>query len=129
MVQFQYSRFQQDYRPPAPLIPVTAGNPLKSDEPINWVAQIDSGADRTVVPDRLLTLLGAPAFDTTVVEGFGGVKFRKHTYVVRIGLSSLRSHVLEVTEGTGEDYILLGRDVLNKYRVVLNGPELCVDIE
>jgi hypothetical protein len=129
MVRFNYTQFAEEYRPPAPLIPVHVSNPLTSSEPIQWVAQLDPGADRTVFPEQLLELLSAQVFDATVVEGFGGGRYRVPTYVVKIQIPTFRTHVVEVTEGRGEEFVLLGRDVLNKYRLTLNGPQLQLDIE
>jgi len=36
---------------------------------------------------------------------------------------------IEVLANRDEPYVLLGRDVLNRHRIVLDGPQLLLDID
>ncbi len=41
---------------------------------------------------------------------------------------SLPPQTIEVVASPGESWVLLGRDVLNSYRALLDGPQLAVEI-
>ena len=49
-------------------------------------------------------------------------------YAVLLGLHDLPTRPFKVAAHTEESWILLGRDVLNAYRVLLDGPQLALEI-
>jgi len=50
------------------------------------------------------------------------------TYPLRLAIHDLSYITIEVVASSGESWVLLGRDVLNTYRLVLDGPRLGLEI-
>ena len=63
-----------------------------------------------------------------LVEGFGGERHHLDTYVVFLQIHDMHPFGVEVVAHDDESFILLGRDVLNKFRVVLDGPDQILEI-
>ena len=91
-------------------------------------AQIDTAADRTVIPGELVARLGLVPADELLVAGFGGQVFLVATYFVELSLRGRPARLIEVLAHEGEPYILLGRDILNHHRLLLDGPALALEI-
>ncbi len=76
MIRYNYS---DQINPPAPFIFVT----MRCDETgreIRLPGQIDTVADRTVLPESLVSELGLVPLDELPVAGFGGQVFLLPTY-------------------------------------------------
>jgi len=56
--------------------------------------------------------------------GFGGILTNTSTFLVRILISGVeeKSLIVEVLSSPGEPHILLGRDVLNGFKALFDGP-------
>jgi hypothetical protein len=108
--------------PPAPFVYVTLSNPLDGREQKDCPAQVDHGADRTVLPESLVIALGLPRTGTLVVGGLGGTVHHLSLHAVNLQIHNLVPLSVVVACNAGEPWILLGRDVLNSYRVLLDGP-------
>lgn len=115
--------------PPAPFAYVTLLRPDDVGTGIDLPAQLDFAADRTVIPTRAVQDLQLVQRREVPVAGLGGGAALLPTYLVRIAIHQLPAHVVEVLASPGESYVLLGRDVLNLHRVVLDGPNLLFDVE
>jgi hypothetical protein len=72
--------------------------------------------------------LGLIPLDEMPVAGFGGQVFLVATYAIEVALSSLPPRPAEVIAHADEPYVLLGRDVLNYHRLVLDGPSLVLEL-
>ena len=114
--------------PPAPFINVVLQNPVDGTELRNLPAQLDTAADRTILPGTLVKALGLPQVGTVRLGGFGGATFTLPVYAVNLGLHDLPVRLLKVAAHSEESWILLGRDVLNSFRVLLDGPQLALEI-
>ena len=77
--------------------------------------------------NKLLKSLGALA-GTIVIGGVGGIANSMAAHPVEIAIHNLPARVVEVVASPGESWVLLGRDVLNAYKVILDGPQLFVEI-
>lgn len=91
-------------------------------------AQIDTAADRTVIPGGLVARLDLVPLDELPVAGFGGQVLLVRTYLVELAIRGLSTRVVEVFAHEGEPFVLLGRDVLNGHRLVLDGPASTLEI-
>ena len=126
MIRYTYlSQFQ----PPAPFVYVTLRNPVSGAEQRDVPAQVDSGADCTVLTDALLGSLGLPQMGRLPIKGLGGMTHHLPTYSVAVGIHNLQVVVVEAVVSPGEPWVLLSRDVLNAYRLLLDGPQLGLEIE
>jgi hypothetical protein len=125
MVRYLYNR---ESRPPAPFIHVHLRGPGGQRELRDQPSQLDTAADRTAIPLRLAEELGLVPLDRIAVVGFGGSEEMVTTYALEVTIRSLSPVRVEVMAHEKELWIPLGRDVLNHFRVLLDGPQLTLEI-
>jgi hypothetical protein len=58
---------------------------------------------------------------TLAIGGLGGIIYSLPTYVVFIAIQGQQPQATKVVASADEPWILLGRDVLNAHRLVLDG--------
>lgn len=108
--------------PPAPYVLVTVarldGTIVLADLP----AKVDSGAAQTIVPTPIVERLALEAAAQRDFEGLGGVRVTLSMFRLYLTIRGCSTLELNVAGSDGEPYILLGRDVLNQFRIVLDGP-------
>lgn len=125
MIRYRYNR---QVNPPAPMVNVTLcgvdGSPLSMDV----AAQLDTGADRTVVPWEPVQRLGASLRRTIMLSGYAGEIVEVATALLDIRLHDLPAVRVEVAVDHRIAEVLLGRDFLNRFRIVLDGPELMLEM-
>ncbi len=125
MIRYSYNR---QCWPPAPFVYVSLRCPETGRLVEKLPAQVDPGADRTVIPERLVGLLDLVPLDKLWVEGLGGQGSWLSTYRMELILHDLSPQLVEVFAHAEESHILLGRDVLNQHRLLLDGPGLALEI-
>ena len=62
-----------------------------------------------------------------LIGGVGGVQQAMPSYPLALAIHELPLRTIEVVASPGE-WVLLGRDVLNSYRALLDGPQMGVEI-
>lgn len=72
--------------------------------------------------------LGLVPLDELPIGAFGGQVLLLPTYRVQIGMHQFPPVMLEVIAHSEEPLILLGRDFLNHFRLLLDGPLLFLEI-
>jgi hypothetical protein len=127
MSRIRYGYFRQ-LQPPAPFVNVVLQHPSSGAEIRDVPAQVDCGADRTVLPEKLCQALGLPRVGTLVIAGLGGTIQYLDSFAVLLGVHDLPVQRVEIVTSSGEGWILLGRDILNAHRIVLDGPRLSLEI-
>jgi hypothetical protein len=115
-------------QPPCPFILVALRNRLTGVEVRDVPAQVDTGADQTILTDTLVEALGLSRTGCELIRWLGGPPVECPTYTVCLHIHTFPPHTIEVLAGTGMAWPLLGRDVLNHYRIVLDGPALHLEI-
>lgn len=125
MIRYNYL---SQLQPPAPFVYVTLRNPVTGAEQRDVPAQLDPAADRTVLPDTLAQTLVLPQIGTIPIGGVGGIVQTMPCYPVEVAVHNLPAQAVEVVASTGEAWVLLGRDILNAHRLLLDGPRLVVEI-
>lgn len=102
----------------------TSGN----DASENLTALIDTGADATIVPVRHLRALGAKRAFAASLRSQWGEKRQVFLYLVDVQIAELTlPGVYVVGDALGEE-IVLGRNVLNRLRLFLDGPALAAEL-
>jgi len=127
MYSFPYS---QDNKPPAPVIPVGLAV-LEEGRSIGpYTALVDTGADCTFVPTHLLKELGTVLIDLKNVRPHGEKAYEAEIHLVDLILfGNVRLPGIDVvSDNRGEGQIIIGRNVLNKLRIHLNGPDQEIQI-
>jgi len=126
MIRYGYNR---QIAPPAPLVHVTVRSPERGTAVSDLPALSDTAADITVIPARVAEERNLVPLDETSIGGFDGRVSLVSTFLVRLELRESAPRVIPVVASRDDPYVLLGRDVLNDFRVVLDGPRLRLEIE
>ena len=126
MIRYQYVT---DFSPPAPFVNIVLRSPKTDHISGATPAELDSAADRTVIPGRIVDELRLTSVRQIMVEGLGGDVRSLDAFVVLIQIHDLPPIAVEVVAHVGESFVLLGRDVLNRLRVVLDGPNQVLEID
>lgn len=122
------SPYSTDYLPAAPMIEVNLSLPYETFRGGTLLAFVDAGADATIVPTRYLVQLDAPIDNHKYARSQWGERRMVDIYVLDIGIGDSRILSVEVIgDGRGEE-IVLGRDVLNKLVLTLNGPKQFLEL-
>jgi predicted aspartyl protease len=114
------------FNPPAPVLFIQLSSPARPS-PIAVTALLDSGADITVVPRTVAQNLSLQPVYVTYSRGFGGTVQENTVFSALVSLEKEEPVIIGVLTWD-EDYALLGRDVLNGWRVLLDGPGLILTV-
>jgi predicted aspartyl protease len=113
--------------PPAPFVPIAVSHPDNPNAPDTIsAAKLDSGADITALPASLVKSLALPERNLVEVAGYDNQSVTIATYFAVIEVAHIRVNAEVIA--VSEDYALLGRDVLNLLRLLLDGPALTLEI-
>jgi predicted aspartyl protease len=107
---------------PAPYVTADLALPGDPDCVVQLPALVDTGADRTIVPEFVPGRLGATPAGQKPMEGFAGPTVSLPLYWLQVRIHGLPATDVLVAACQTEPFILLGRDVLNRFRIVLDGP-------
>ena len=113
--------------PSAPFVNVTLRCPA-TGAAITAPAQIDTGADRTVLPARLVGELGLKEDGRLSFQGFAGMIVELPVFLAEVRVHDLAPVAVRVVLGESEPHVLLGRDILNAHRILLDGPNLKLEL-
>ena len=113
--------------PPAPFLPVQLASLIAHAEAITVQAKLDTGADLTAIPIAVIERLQLMPAGEIEVEGYDSHRATIRAYDVNLQIDQLNVPGLLVI-GFAEEYVLLGRDVLIRMRVLLDGPVLTTEI-
>jgi hypothetical protein len=125
MIRFRYSEIHD---PPAPFVNVTVTCPTRLVR-TTCPAQLDTGADCTVLPRSIVEELELLEDGYWTIQGFVEEQSDIPLFTVDLGIQALPPVRCRVVLGANEKYVLLGRDVINAYRMILDGPKQVLDIE
>jgi hypothetical protein len=106
-------RYVQDLNPPAPFVNVSLRCPATGRSAENLPAQVDTAADRTVLPGPIVAALALVEDGRMPFQGFAGEIIELPIYLVGIRVHDLPEMLVRAALGSREPHILLGRDVLN----------------
>ena len=118
MSEFPY---ESSYEPALPVCEVTL-SVATSGHQRTLLAVIDAGADTTLVPLDHLTQLGARRVFEANLRSQWGERRVVYLYLVDIRIDKITlPGIFVVGEELGQE-VVLGRDVLNRVRILLDGP-------
>jgi len=120
-------RYVTQIHPPGPFVSVSVGNPVNGAEQRDFPAQLDSAADRTVLPAAVVQTLVLPQIGAILMGGITGAQLMP-SYPVQLAIHNLPPQTVEVVASASESWVLVGRDILNSHRCVLDGPQLFLEI-
>lgn len=125
MIRYRYA---PELTPPAPVVNVTIVCPATGTRLEGQPAQIDTGADRSVLPGRTVAALGLVEDGRLQFQGFAGGIVELPVFLVDIHVHGFPAVSVRAALGEHGPLVLLGRDLLNSYRLVLDGPQQVLEI-
>lgn len=106
------------FDPPAPVLPILVARPHEGPA-VAVRALLDSGADVTIVPTGMPEQLGLPVIGQVAVRVAEGPAETRPLHAARVRLGRREVHVEVIALGTEA---LIGRDLLRRFVVTLDGP-------
>ena len=108
---------------PAPVLEIflsTPGAGVSHPAPVE--ALVDSGADITAIPRRLIDQLQLKLVDQLPTMGYEGITPEKLTdvYSVKVLIRDVGDYIVRVIP-SNYDYALIGRDIINSWDLFLRG--------
>ncbi len=110
------------YFPPFPALEVMLSTPAEGLSVGPLPALVDTGSDATFVPIQHLSQIGAAETAEMWARSHWGERRRVLLYLVDIRVGHLTLPGVQVVGDDLGSEILLGRDVLNRLRLLLDGP-------
>lgn len=124
MLLFRYNKRERPSAPYVVIEIVPAGRRRKSTR---RRAKLDSGASLTVIPEKLIERWRIRPSGAVRVRAYNGQESVRPIYSVDVTIGSQRFQDIEVTTAQRRN-ILLGRDIMNKLRITLDGTQEVVEI-
>ena len=121
-------RYVDSVKPPAPFVSVSIRGVDNGIQLDGQPAIVDPAADRTVLPGPTIQTLGLVEDGRLRFQGFASEIVELPVYLVEIRLHDFPPLRVRAAFGQHEPYTILGRDFLNSYRIVLDGPQQVLEI-
>ena len=115
-------KYSAEYTPPAPSLKVRFSSPT-STHSIELETKLDTGADITVLLQHAINQLRLIPAGRVSVSSFNGRQEWRYTFFVNLSFHSFKFPMLEAIGANRRD-ALLGRDILNLLKTVLDGKTL-----
>jgi predicted aspartyl protease len=114
--------YDASYDPPALIVPAVLSGVVRNRPKVQLPALIDTGAELTAVPNSAVNRLRLYAVDRIEVEDIHARVETVDIYTVRITVTDMPVREMEVVP-TNQPFVILGRDWLEDYYLLLNGPD------
>lgn len=114
--------YSTEFDPPAAVVQIQVAGVVHTRPRVTISAILDTGADLTAVPETLAERLDLYPTGRMAIEDVNGQTTIAHTYMVRLGIANktISEHKVLLT---GLDFGIIGRDLLNTFYLLFNGPE------
>lgn len=113
--------------PPTPILPIEVVSRESSERTSPLNALLDSGAQVTIVPETELQEIDASPAGAIDLEGLWGAARTVPMYHVDIWIGNQYLEHVDLVGGP-DDETILGRDVINQLRLLLDGPALTLEL-
>ena len=120
--------YRSDLYPPIPVLPVVLYHAASGVGIAEISALVDTGADATLVAARYLRQIAAEELYVTRVRSHWGESRAAKIYLVDMEVVGQRLPGVEVIADDQSNDVLLGRTVLNRLILLLDGPGRRVDL-
>lgn len=126
-IEFDYNSSM--FSPPAPVLLAEWRSPAhpQTSNPERLPVLIDSGVDCCAIPQSLIDNLHLCQVAECKAGGYDDKEEdlpTKPIYSVHLTIPPLQSLIVEVIPKVSRDYAVVGRDIINKWLLILDGPKL-----
>jgi predicted aspartyl protease len=122
------TEYNTTHQPPAPILEVTVSNPYNPEvDGIPKEALIDSGAFMTAIPEDFIDKLRIFPAGEVSTRGYKEGEQTHRTYFVDVSFNGFSFPNTEVMAVKRKN-VLIGRDILNQLKLILDGKNLNFDI-
>jgi predicted aspartyl protease len=115
--------YNTDYQPAIPTLDVRLYSSISDQFTETFPAILDTGSDATLVPLSYLRAIGAEETSPGWMIGITGDRQPVSLYFVDVYVGQLAFAGIRVIGDKHAQEIILGRDVLNKLSLFLDGPQ------
>jgi predicted aspartyl protease len=121
--------YDQSFDPPAPVASILVYHPEKPD--IEWPlkARLDTGADVSLLPESVVHAFSLPIVSRVLTEAYDGAQSVLNAYEAALTVEGTDIGRVVMVALAQEDSALLGRDILNRFVITLDGPALAFNIQ
>ena len=119
---------QRNFNPPAPVMEVSLSVPSIQSAVLKSPALLDSGADITVIPEQIIQQLQLRYVDEVTASGYDGIPRQTFIYSVKLIFDDLGDFIVRAI-ASNNDHVLVGRDILNKWSLLLEGRKKTFEIK
>lgn len=120
--------YSDAYTPEAPAVEIGVYSPGQPENQTRLTLLLDTGADVTALPLRLLNRIAAGYLETVTLRGITGGRVRVDMYQVMIQVGPHTVGAVRVVGVAATTDAVLGRDVLNQLVITLDGPAQTTEI-
>ena len=123
MLTGHYEQIQDNHSRPSPIARIEVSNPYDSTNRFKDIkAVLDTGGGITSIPQSIIGSMGSLQYTTISVKSplDRNRIISKKLYRVTIEFGE-KSHEVEVLD-IPKDYAIIGRDILNQYKIFLDAP-------
>ena len=120
--------FSRAYQPPAPVIEIELAISGTNQTAGPYPALVDTGADVTMLPRSLLISLSAISIYEKRLRSAWGEPHDVVIYAVDIIVGADRFPGIEIAADENETEFILGRNFLNRPPLLLDGPQMTVQL-
>jgi predicted aspartyl protease len=114
--------YDSSYDPAAPVLSIGLGPSGEESERLQLIAVVDTGADVTMIPTRLLANAGCRYSEQARLRGVVGRPVTVNLHLAAVHVAGQVIHGVSVIARKGSNEAILGRDVLNQLDLRLIGP-------
>ena len=114
--------------PPGPVASVILVNHQTGERTAVLPGKVDTGSDVTIIPHDIAVRLGLELEGTAWLRGTDRRRTHHRTYYTAVEVEQYEVGVIGCV-AANRDNILLGRDILNRFFLTLDGPNLTFTLE